>query len=59
VYEPTGVPFNDAYRHVDWLLTVPLLLIEAVAVLALAKNVSNGMAAGDRGGFYDRARLPR
>jgi len=45
VYEPTGVPFNDAYSYVDWLLTVPLLLIEAVAVLALAKNVSNGMAA--------------
>lgn len=45
LYNPTGVPFNDAYRYVDWLLTVPLLLIEAVAVLALAKNVSNGMAA--------------
>ena len=24
----TGVPFNDAYRYMDWLLTVPLLLIE-------------------------------
>merc|ERR1711934_317995 len=24
----TGEPFNDAYRYVDWLLTVPLLLIE-------------------------------
>ncbi|MDZ7630768.1 MAG: bacteriorhodopsin [Gemmatimonadaceae bacterium] len=24
----TGVKFNDAYRYVDWLLTVPLLLIE-------------------------------
>merc|ERR1712061_914116 len=23
----TGVPFNDAYRYMDWLLTVPLLLI--------------------------------
>jgi bacteriorhodopsin len=32
-YLPTGAPFNDAYRYVDWLLTVPLLLIEAVAVL--------------------------
>merc|ERR1712241_1182638 len=21
----TGVPFNDAYRYMDWLLTVPLL----------------------------------
>lgn len=34
-YKLTGVPFNDAYRYVDWLLTVPLLLIETVAVLAL------------------------
>merc|ERR1712185_700584 len=24
-YSPTGIPFNDAYRYVDWLLTVPLL----------------------------------
>ena len=30
-----GVPFNDAYRYVDWLLTVPLLVAELVAVLAL------------------------
>jgi bacteriorhodopsin len=35
VYTLTGEPFNDAYRYVDWLLTVPLLLVEAVAVLAL------------------------
>jgi len=26
----TGIPFNDAYRYMDWLLTVPLLLIEIV-----------------------------
>lgn len=34
-YTLTGAPFNDAYRYVDWLLTVPLLLVETVAVLAL------------------------
>lgn len=34
-YTLTGAPFNDAYRYVDWLLTVPLLLVESVAVLAL------------------------
>merc|ERR1711998_338829 len=28
----TGVPFNDAYRYMDWLLTVPLLLIEILLV---------------------------
>merc|ERR1711998_717671 len=27
-YSATGIPFNDAYRYVDWFLTVPLLLIE-------------------------------
>jgi bacteriorhodopsin len=40
VYTATGQLFNDAYRYVDWLLTVPLLLIETVAVLALSKSVS-------------------
>merc|ERR1711988_523320 len=29
----TGVPFNDAYRYMDWLLTVPLLLIEIILVM--------------------------
>merc|ERR1719298_290740 len=32
----TGVPFNDAYRYMDWLLTVPLLLIEIVFVMKLS-----------------------
>ncbi|RZM77228.1 bacteriorhodopsin-like [Leptolyngbya iicbica] len=39
-YLATEELFNDAYRYVDWLLTVPLLLIEAVAVLALSKEVA-------------------
>lgn len=30
-----GAIFNEAYRYVDWLLTVPLLLLETIAVLAL------------------------
>merc|ERR1711975_90563 len=34
-YSPTGIPFNDACRYVDWLLTVPLLLIEIVLVMRL------------------------
>merc|ERR1712224_843223 len=29
----TGIPFNDAYRYMDWLLTVPLLLIEILLVM--------------------------
>lgn len=28
--------FNDAYRYVDWLLTVPLLLMELVLVMGLS-----------------------
>jgi bacteriorhodopsin len=35
--------FNEGYRYVDWILTVPLLLVEVVAVLALAKNVANSL----------------
>ncbi len=31
----TGYAFNDAYRYVDWLLTVPLLLVELVLVMRL------------------------
>merc|ERR1712146_397301 len=27
-YEASGAYYNDAYRYMDWLLTVPLLLIE-------------------------------
>jgi len=45
VYQPTGTPFNDAYRYVDWLLTVPLLVAELVAVLALAAAVRGKMMA--------------
>jgi bacteriorhodopsin len=30
--------FNEAYRYVDWILTVPLLLVETIAVLALARG---------------------
>merc|ERR1711957_442733 len=47
----TGVPFNDAYRYMDWLLTVPLLLIEIILVMKLtdeestSKSISLGGAA--------------
>merc|ERR1711982_38309 len=34
----TGQPFNDAYRYVDWLLTVPLLLIELILVMGLPRD---------------------
>lgn len=31
----TGASFNDFYRYADWILTVPLLMVELVAVLRL------------------------
>jgi len=37
----TGTPFNDAYRYMDWLLTVPLLLIEIILVMNLPKEEAN------------------
>jgi bacteriorhodopsin len=42
-YIASGEPFNDAYRYVDWLLTVPLLLVELVAVLALPKSTTRSL----------------
>ncbi len=36
-HQLSEVLFNEGYRYVDWLLTVPLLLVETVAVLALAQ----------------------
>jgi bacteriorhodopsin len=36
VVTATGHPFNDAYRYVDWLLTVPLLVTELILVMRLS-----------------------
>jgi bacteriorhodopsin len=38
VVTATGVSFNVAYRYVDWLLTVPLLLIELILVMGLSRE---------------------
>jgi bacteriorhodopsin len=38
-----GEGFNEGYRYVDWLLTVPLLLFETIAVLALPRAVRKSM----------------
>lgn len=37
-YTGTGAGFNDFYRYADWILTVPLLMVELVAVLRLEKS---------------------
>ena len=39
----SNIEFNEAYRYVDWLLTVPLLLIETVAVMALARREARSL----------------
>ena len=36
-------PFNDGYRYVDWLITVPLLLAELVLVLRLEAAQSRSL----------------
>ncbi len=42
-YQPTGKPFNDAYRYADWLITVPLLLVELVQVMNLSREKSRSL----------------
>jgi len=48
VVTATGASFNVAYRYVDWLLTVPLLLIELILVMGLSKSetVRKGITLG-------------
>lgn len=41
--QAVGKSFNEGYRYVDWLLTVPLLLVELVVVLALAKKLQSSL----------------
>jgi bacteriorhodopsin len=39
----SAVEFNEGYRYVDWFLTVPLLLVETIAVLALTRAASRSL----------------
>merc|ERR1711871_952395 len=45
-YSPhaSGIPFNDAYRYMDWLLTVPLLLIEPIMVMSLDEKTTASLS---------------
>ena len=36
-YVGSGAAFNDFYRYADWILTVPLLMVELISVLRLEK----------------------
>jgi len=40
----SGYAFNEAYRYVDWLLTVPLLLIELILVMGLGRAETTSRA---------------
>ncbi len=42
-YAATGAAFNDFYRYADWILTVPLLMVELIAVMTLAKPESRSL----------------
>ncbi|MFY8003150.1 MAG: bacteriorhodopsin, partial [Candidatus Nanopelagicaceae bacterium] len=42
-YNVSSMAFNEGYRYVDWILTVPLLLVEVIAVLALAKEAARSL----------------
>jgi bacteriorhodopsin len=48
VVKASGVAFHDAYRYVDWLLTVPLLLVELILVMRLPQQetISKGLKLG-------------
>jgi bacteriorhodopsin len=42
-YVGTGAAFNDFYRYADWILTVPLLMVELVAVLRLPASKATSL----------------
>ena len=42
-YSPTGEPFNHAYRYIDWMLTVPLLMVELIIVLGLSRKETGSL----------------
>jgi bacteriorhodopsin len=43
VFVQSGIPFNEGYRYVDWLLTVPLLLAELITVLRLKAEIARSL----------------
>ncbi len=42
-YKGSGAAFNDFYRYADWILTVPLLMVELVSVLRLEKRKATSL----------------
>lgn len=44
-FTATGKGFNDFYRYADWIITVPLLMVELVTVMSLTPSVSRPLLA--------------
>ena len=44
VVSASPIAFNDAYRYVDWFLTVPLLLVELILVMGLSRQETSSKA---------------
>lgn len=42
-YVGTGAAFNDFYRYADWILTVPLLMVELVVVMRLHRDKATSL----------------
>lgn len=42
-YTGTGAAFNDFYRYADWILTVPLLMVELIAVMRLSRDKATSL----------------
>ncbi len=45
VFVPSGQLYNDAYRYVDWFLTVPLLIAELIAVMKIPNGKRGALTA--------------
>lgn len=44
-YTPTNELFNEAYRYADWLLTVPLLIVEIISVIYVTGQHRSGLVS--------------
>lgn len=45
VFTATGKGFDDFYRYADWILTVPLLVAELIAVMNMGKGLARPLLA--------------
>ncbi len=42
-YVGSGTAFNDFYRYADWIITVPLLMVELVGVMTLERSKARSL----------------